>query len=286
MTERRAHLAGFRALTDLCALMRRQRLAHPTAGLWEAADLQWWWRHDQRPDPARHVIWYDDAGPVAAVFVSTAPSLTGLDVVVLAPDLVPEARSVAEAMLDGLTERVETSFAGDDPDWIEWGTRLGFAPVDERFVTTWMNADDRPAVRPAANGYRLRSRADGGQHVHHMARRSGAHVADRLEETPLYRPDLDLYVEGPDGDAAGYGLFWADPVTGVGLVEPMRTEDAHQGHGVAGHVLTSGIERLAAAGCTRMKVTYLASNTAAERLYLGVGFAPTTATTTFVRDAP
>jgi len=27
----------------------------------------------------------------------------------------------------------------------------------------------------------------------------------------------------PGGEIAGYGLFWADPVTGVGLVEPMMT---------------------------------------------------------------
>ena len=41
--------------------------------------------------------------------------------------------------------------------------------------------------------------------------------------------DLDLAVYAPNGDIAAYGLFWADPVTGVGLVEPMRTEDAYQG---------------------------------------------------------
>ncbi len=45
----------------------------------------------------------------------------------------------------------------------------------------------------------------------------------------MYRADLDLAVYAPNGDIAAYGLFWADPVTGVGLVEPMRTEDAYQG---------------------------------------------------------
>lgn len=35
---------------------------------------------------------------------------------------------------------------------------------------------------------------------------------------------LDLAVYDGDGAVTAYGLFWADPHTGVGLVEPMRTE--------------------------------------------------------------
>ncbi len=90
----------------------------------------------------------------------------------------------------------------------------------------------------------------------------------------MYRADLDLAVYAPNGDIAAYGLFWADPVTGVGLVEPMRTEDAYQGLGLARHVLTSGLDRLAAHGCSSLKVSYLEGNDAARRLYLGAGFRP------------
>ncbi|MGD0246278.1 MAG: GNAT family N-acetyltransferase [Streptosporangiaceae bacterium] len=75
-------------------------------------------------------------------------------------------------------------------------------------------------------------------------------------------------VEAPDGQIAGYGLFWADPVTGVGLVEPMRTEQAHQGRGIASHILAAGLDRLAAYDCRRLKV----SNDIG--LYLRAGFQP------------
>ena len=39
-------------------------------------------------------------------------------------------------------------------------------------------------------------------------------------------------------------------------------------------LLAEGLERLAAAGCTRFKVSFDPSNTAAARLYLGAGFRP------------
>jgi ribosomal protein S18 acetylase RimI-like enzyme len=93
-----------------------------------------------------------------------------------------------------------------------------------------------------------------------------------LRECSLYRDDLDLAVYAPNGEVAGYGLFWADPITGVGLVEPMRTEDLYQRRGIARHVLTSGLERLAAHGCLRLKVSYMTDNEASRSLYLGCGF--------------
>ena len=117
-----------------------------------------------------------------------------------------------------------------------------------------------------------------------MIRRNGDHVAQRLAECSLYRPDLDLAVYAPNGDVAAYGLFWADPVTGVGLVEPMRTEDAYQGLGLARHVLTSGLDRLAGHGCSTLKVSYIEGNDAARRLYLGAGFEPGATSRTYRLD--
>ena len=79
-------------------------------------------------------------------------------------------------------------------------------------------------------------------------------------------------VADPVGDVAGYALFWADPRTGVGLVEPMRVEDRHAGRGVAGALLRAGLELLAARGCTQLKVSHAVDNPAAQRLYHGAGF--------------
>jgi predicted N-acetyltransferase YhbS len=105
-------------------------------------------------------------------------------------------------------------------------------------------------------------------------RRNHPDVEARLRETSLYRPDLDLVVHGANGDVAAYGLFWYDPVTATGLVEPMRTEDEHQRRGLARHVLTAGVDRLATVGARRVKICFEPGNPASSHLYLSAGFVP------------
>ena len=63
---------------------------------------------------------------------------------------------------------------------------------------------------------------------HHLERRNGPVVAQRLADTSSYRPDLDLAVTLDEGDVVAYALFWLDPVTTRGFVEPMRTEAPHE----------------------------------------------------------
>ncbi len=102
---------------------------------------------------------------------------------------------------------------------------------------------------------------------HPMRRRNGEAVEARLRQCSLYDPALDLAVEAPDGQVAGYALFWFDLVTEVGLVEPMSVEDAYWRRGLAGAMLTAGLDRLAKRGARRLKVGY--GTDIARALYLG-----------------
>ena len=106
-----------------------------------------------------------------------------------------------------------------------------------------------------------------------MHRRNGSEVEERLRETSLYDPELDLAVIAPNGDVAAYALFWNDFVTGVGMLEPMRTEDEYQRLGLAKVLLAAGCERLVARGAQRLKVGF--DSEAARRLYVSVGFRTT-----------
>ena len=52
-------------------------------------------------------------------------------------------------------------------------------------------------------------------------------------ETAAYHPELDLVAVGPDGDLAAYALGWLDERSHSLLFEPVGTDPAHSGRGLA-----------------------------------------------------
>jgi GNAT superfamily N-acetyltransferase len=147
-----------------------------------------------------------------------------------------------------------------------------------------MNAEDRPEAVALPEGFALVDRAQQTTKPHPMEPRSGEEVETRLLQCSLYDPGLDLAVETADGQAAGYALFWFDPVTEVGLVEPMRVEDAYQRRGLARAMLTAGLDRLAKRGARRLKVGY--ATDVARGLYVGAGFRVTSTSSSFGWSRP
>lgn len=284
-------LTGLDYLEMATRLLQRARGAHPTAGLWEAADLQWWWRSPRPSDRVEQCFWVDGAGQPEAAVVFTAWRTSWACDLLVVPGLeaqrVPAAWAEARRRMDALgLERVDVMARDDDALLAELATAAGFVDSGARGGTTWMDAADRPAVPPLPPGYRLTDRAARGDRPHHMIPRATPDIAARLAQTSLYRPDLDLLVEAPGGEPAAYGIFWHDPATGVGFVEPMRTLEPHQGRGLARYVLAAGLERLAQAGSTRLRVNYEVGNAAAERLYFGAGFALESTNKIYTRTAP
>ena len=262
-------------------LLQRMRLRSPTGGVWEAADIQWWSRLDQAPGREHgHLFWLDErAEPLAAVVLTTF-ARTQCDVFVL-PDNSELAGQVWRSAISHLDINAEFTVRLDDAVGITELSAAGRRPTNEpNIVTSWLNADDRPAVPALADGYRLVTRADTPDRPHPMIARNGPHVAQRLSRCSLYQAELDLSVVAPDGQIAGYGLFWADPVTRVGLVEPMRTGQAHERRGIASHLLAEGLARLAASGCTRLKVC------SDIGIYLRAGFLPLKAATAAIYSRP
>jgi GNAT superfamily N-acetyltransferase len=288
MTLREYQTSGLEYLQLVTALLQRARRSNPTGGLWEAADLQWWWRRDQHQDPAHQTFWLDHDVPIAAVVLTDWGGRWACDLLSADHDLSGVVDTVwprALGQIDALADAtVEMTVRDDDPALVDLVTRAGFEATDELDVTAWMPAADRAGPTPLADEFELVARSDVATLPHHMIPRNGEQVGARLSECSLYDSALDLVVYASNGDVAAYGLFWADPVTGVGLVEPMRTEAAYQGLGLARHVLATGLDRLAARGCSRLKVSYLPGNEAARRLYLGVGFRPGSTSRTYRRQ--
>jgi ribosomal protein S18 acetylase RimI-like enzyme len=264
-------LTGIGYLDAVTTILRDARLADPTGGLWEAADMHWWWREDQHPDPDEHQVWFEGDRPVAAAAFGRWGSAWGVDVLGR-PDVTATLVEELWGFVAGRHrfDAVDVLVREDDEVSLTAARTAGFEAVETPLRTAWMAAPDRPAETEPPAGFVLTSYA-GGRHW--MTRRNGDRVAELLAETSLYRRDLDLALTR-DGEVAAYALFWADPVTGVGLVEPMRVEDAYGGRGLGRVLLRTGLERLARAGCTRFKVSFDPSHTAAARLYLGAGFRP------------
>ena len=205
--------SGLEYVAVATELLRRVRLTDAEAGLWEAADLQWWWRTPRRSDAIDQLFWVDDEGPVAGVVLTDWGRAWGCDLILVPSAKVPLAAVWTRAVeaIDGLgLEAVEMLARDDDLELRGLLAGAGFVADDERSGIT------------------------------------------------------------PDGEAAGYALFWFDPVTKVGLVEPMRVEGAYQRRGLARAMLSAGLDRLAKRGANRMKVGY--GTEVGRRLYCGAGF--------------
>lgn len=278
---------GVDALATVTSLLQRIRSAHPTDGLYEAADLEWWWAQGLRLiDSSPQLFWTDDIGrPEAAVITTEWSYGVQLDPILL-PGATPElVLTVVERGLDHARasgfDTVQLEIDRNDQLLREVLSDRGFSIEESGYAETWLDADARHQISPLPADYRLGSRLNTKPSPHHLIKRNGAAVEQRLLQTSLYRPDLDLVVLDRSDDVAASGLFWFDPVTSTGLVEPMRTEDDHQRRGLARHLLTAGIDLLSAAGAERIKICFELSNPASSRLYPSVGFKPVKQTDVF-----
>lgn len=278
---RRELLRGPDRLRATSAVLQRARRADPLLGMWEAADVQWWWRRPRVTDDLVLPVWFDEDGPVAAAGLTAWDDSWQADAFVV-PSTV-DRREVWEAALDAAAEhrgRIEFYVQGEDAPMVELAVEHGFVLTDGG-GTSWMDAGQRPAVAHV-DGFTIVDRTTRADRPHPMIARNDEHVEQRLRECSLYDPALDLAVEDGDGTVSGYALLWFDETTSVGLLEPMRVEDDFQRRGLARMLLTSGLDRLARAGARRLKVGF--ESAAARDLYLGAGFVQTSSDRRFVRS--
>ena len=284
MNVRRKLLQGVERRNATTALLQRARQADPLRGMWEAADVQWWWRRPRATDALALPVWFDEFGPVGAAGLTAWDDAWQIDAFVV-PSTVSEA-DVWIAAMDTLTELdgegLQLLVHEDDAPLIDLATGTGFAMTEELSGTAWMDADAHP-LPTRVDGFAIVDREVRADRPHPMIARNGETVEARLRSCSLYDPWLDLAVEQADGTVAGYALFWFDQTTLVGLLEPMRVEDDYQRRGLARMLLTNGLDRLARKGARRLKVGF--SSDIARSLYLGAGFVQTSVDRLLTRPA-
>ncbi|MGC0142577.1 GNAT family N-acetyltransferase [Pseudactinotalea sp. Z1732] len=276
---------GREALSLTTTLLQRARLQDPRAGVWEAADVQWSWRLPRSSDGVDTLFWVDDDGPVAGVWLTSDNPGWQCDPILVPGAFGLEPADVWHRALQHAGEHAGEGFevpVGDhDPVFAALARQSGLI-AGEGDGTAWMEASARPQVPGLPEGFVLVDRTQRRGTPHPMRHRNGDDVETRLGECSLYDPTLDLAVETDDGRPAGYSLYWFDPLTRVGLVEPVRVEAEFARRGLARAMVGTGIDRLARAGARRVKVSY--ESGAAAALYHGLGFRQAS-TTTWYRNA-
>src|SRR5689334_13432648 len=80
MLYRVEQLSGIDRLAATSAVLQRARLADPLREQWEAFDVQWWWRQPRESDDLALPVWFDEAGPIAAVGLTAWPDRWQADI--------------------------------------------------------------------------------------------------------------------------------------------------------------------------------------------------------------
>lgn len=267
--------SGHEAVLLASSLLQRARLADPRAGVWEAADVQWWSRRLE--EPVEQHFWLDDDGPVAAVYLSYWKGAWQCDPLLVPGRCEPILDVVWERVLSEAARRapatVEVPVPGHDPQLRALAEASGLVPGDSS-CSSWLDLRERTAASAELpDAFQLVDRTQRRDRPHPMLPRNGDHVEERLRATPLYDPALDLSIETADGRPAGYTLCWFDPDTRVGLIEPVRVEEEFWRRGLARAMLTAGLDRFTVLGAERAKIGW--ESDAAGSLYQSLGFQKT-----------
>lgn len=279
-------LTGLAHVESTSALLQRVHRLLPAGGLYQAADVQWWWAVPRSTDDLPQLHWVDEGGDAVAVAALTdfadGTSAVYTDPMLLVAALPDAPTDFWERVLDRALEhatshgidRLELEVEQQDARLQHLLTSRGFTPSGDGLVLCRLDPADRPTPQPLAVGDRLVSRAERTGGPHPMNRRAAADFERRLREVSLYRPDLDLAVVDEHDEPAAFALCWFDPTTESGMIEPVRTHDAHQRRGLAHHLLATGIERLVSVGAREISIGYEPDNPASGTLYRRCGFVP------------
>jgi GNAT superfamily N-acetyltransferase len=168
-----------------------------------------------------------------------------------------------------------------DSDLEQIATEAGYAKaVDRPQITARLDVATTSLTYSLPDGFRLTDRRQSNdlRRINRVLWRGFNHegpppekyVAPRadVEKAPLYRDDLVVMAEAPDGDFASYCGVWHEAATGVAYVEPVATDPDFRRRGLGKAVVLEAIRRAADVGATRAIVL------SGLEFYRAIGFRP------------
>ena len=96
----------------------------------------------------------------------------------------------------------------------------------------------------------------------------------QVMRTPGFEPKHELVAVAPDGQFGAFIIIWFDPISRIGLFEPVGTHKAFQRRGLGKALMSEGLRRMKAAGMTHARVNHqlAVDNAASPALYASMGF--------------
>jgi mycothiol synthase len=283
----------------------------PRASYWHPGDIVWQLYNAVGHGPIEDVRLWFDGDAVAAMAIFEAPLLLHFEVGpaaghdALSRDILHWAeerwRAIPRPSLDQLpiayralgTDTLSVASMEGDTDRIALLTGLGYRPIDH-FGYCYHRSLVEPIVAPALPpGMRLRHATDADIEARAELHREAWAVWGpstfsagryrRLRASPLYREELDVVLEGADGQLLSSVIAWADEASGGGRFEPMGTRASVAGQGLGKATLLEGLRRLRAAGMHTATTGTASVNTGGDRLYRSVGFQEVDRERTYVK---
>ena len=122
--------------------------------MWEAADVQWWWRRPRATDGLALPVWFDEVGPVAAAGLTAFDDTWQADVFAV-PSNVDEKQvwaATLEAAAGQQRAALRVLVRQEDTLLANLAVQSGFAMTEELSGTAWLEAGQRPPVAARSTG--------------------------------------------------------------------------------------------------------------------------------------
>jgi GNAT superfamily N-acetyltransferase len=251
--------------------------------------------------PSDHLFYLEDrdldedgSGAILAVIMISPPKRASFDLMIhpayrggaLEAALIPwaEARVWESMQAEGIERdwvKSETmpcdpvrqsllqaqGYEGNEPS-MRYTTRSLSEPIPESVLPEGF------IIRPAAGLHESEQLGE----VHSSAFKSNWQPGEYLKvmQSPGYEIDHELIVVAPDGRFAAFLIYWIDPVSKVGLFEPVGCHQDFRRRGLTKALMYEGMRRMVAHGMTTGAVVHELEdeNPASGPLYVSVGFTP------------
>lgn len=157
---------------------------------------------------------------------------------------------------------------------------MGFMPDPEPRMAYTLRDLAVPNPAPALpDGFFIRSAAG----VHEADKLAAVHSAAfgsnwtpekyrLVMQTPGFVIDHERVVVAPDGTFAAFLVYWLDPISKIGLFEPVGCAESYQRRGLVKALMFDTLALMRTAGMTRACVKHNLDNPASTAAYASVGF--------------